>query len=214
MEHSHLIILEARMTVYFIGGSPCSGKSTAAQALAERFGLHYFKVDDHLDRYIQQAAEAGKQHCAAIRQMTPEQIWMRDPLVQCEEELLIYQEIFEYILADLEKMNFENGVITEGAAYLPMLAKKAGVPAGRYLSITPTKSFQVAHYRLREWVPYVLAECSDKAAAFDNWMERDALFAKAVQQQCHELGYVSLVNGGQQSEENLIAGVAAHFQLA
>ena len=33
------------MTVYYIGGSPCSGKSTVAEALAARYGLTYFKAD-------------------------------------------------------------------------------------------------------------------------------------------------------------------------
>lgn len=44
------------MPVYFIGGSPCSGKSIVAEALSSRFGLKYFKVDDHLDHYLQTAA--------------------------------------------------------------------------------------------------------------------------------------------------------------
>ena len=38
--------------IYYMGGSPCSGKSTAAEILAERYGLYYFKVDDYLEKYI------------------------------------------------------------------------------------------------------------------------------------------------------------------
>lgn len=201
------------MTVYFIGGSPCSGKSTIAQAISEKYGLHYFKVDDYLDKYIKTGAADNKKCCAAAEEMTPEEIWMRDPAVQCKEELLIYEEIFDYILADLKKTDCTNGIITEGAAYLPVLAKRHGIPSDRYISLTPTKDFQIFHYSQREWVPYVLAECSDKEKAFENWMERDALFAKAVQQQCGELGYASLINSGDSSAEELIDRVAAHFGL-
>lgn len=43
-------------TICYIGGSPCSGKSTVAQALAERYGLTPFKVDDHLDALIDRGA--------------------------------------------------------------------------------------------------------------------------------------------------------------
>ena len=175
------------MTFYLIGGSPCSGKSTVAQALSERYGLHYFKVDDHLDRYMQLAAEDRKPYCSKALRLTPEQIWMRQPVVQCEEELRIYEEIFEYVLEDLKTINCQNGVITEGAAYLPTLAKKVGIPTNQYISITPTKEFQVFHYSKREWVPYVLAECSNKEKAFANWMDRDALFALAVQRQWMKL---------------------------
>ena len=34
------------MKVYYIGGSPCSGKSTVAKVLAAQYGLVYFKSDD------------------------------------------------------------------------------------------------------------------------------------------------------------------------
>lgn len=52
------------MALYVIGGSPCSGKCTAAEALCARFGLAYFKVDDHLPRYMDMAAAEGKLACA------------------------------------------------------------------------------------------------------------------------------------------------------
>ncbi len=201
------------MTIYFIGGSPCSGKSTIAQALSEKYALHYFKVDDYLDKYMKMAASDKKECCTRVKQMSPDQIWMREPLVQCEEELLIYEEIFDYIIADLEKMECKNGIITEGAAYLPALVKRCNIPSNKYISITPTKEFQVIHYSKREWVPYVLAECSDKAKAFENWMRRDALFAKAVEQQCKELGYFSIINNGEIPVDNLIYRVASHFGL-
>lgn len=34
-------------------------------------------------------------------EMNSGQIWMREPSLQCQEELLFYDEIFEYILRDL-----------------------------------------------------------------------------------------------------------------
>lgn len=201
------------MTVYFIGGSPCSGKSTVAQALSEKYHLRYFKVDEYLEKYMKMAAADGKGSCKAVEQMTPEQIWMREPIVQCDEEIQIYEEIFPYILADLEKTECDHGIITEGAAYLPSLMKACAVPANRYISITPSKEFQVSHYRQREWVPYVLEGCSDKEKAFENWMERDALFAKAVQQQCTHHRYLSLINNGAISVEEMMGSIAMHFKL-
>lgn len=201
------------MAIYFIGGSPCSGKSTVAQALAEKWGLQYFKVDDHLERYMKMAAADGKACCAKVVDYSADQIWLREPAIQCDEELRIYEEIFEYILADLRNLEDANGIITEGASYLPALIRKAQIPAERYLSITPTKEFQLFHYRQREWVPYVLADCSDKELAFMNWMDRDALFALEVQRQCRRLGYTSMINDGMQSAEQMTAAVQAHFGL-
>lgn len=201
------------MKLYIMGGSPCSGKSTIAEALAETHGLHYFKVDDHLDRYMKLAAQDGKSVCSQVAELSPEQIWMRDPTVQCEEELMIYEEIFEYVLGDLQQLDCEKGIITEGAAYLPELAKQLGVPFRRYLSVTPTKEFQLFHYAKREWVPYALEGCSNQTKAFENWMNRDILFAQAVQQKCKELGYASVVNNGERPAEEMIDLVAGHFGL-
>lgn len=199
--------------IYYIGGSPCSGKSTIAEALSKKYNLYYFKVDDHLEKYMKMGASSKKAICLKADAMNPEQIWMRDPLVQCEEELLIYEEIFEFILEDLKHIDCKNGIITEGAAYLPKLVKSLDIPFERYISITPSKEFQIFHYSKREWVPYVLAECSNKEKAFENWMNRDVLFAEAVQQQCKELGYVSLINNGEPKVEELISKVVSHFGL-
>lgn len=60
--------------------------------------------------------------------------------------------------------------------------------------MVPTEAFQIYHYSKREWVPYVLAECSDPEKAFQNWMERDILFAKEVMQRCANANYQCLVN--------------------
>ena len=201
------------MEIYYIGGSPCSGKSTIAQALATEYDLDYFKVDDHLEKYIKMGAADGKLCCAMVEKMTSEQIWMREPGVQCKEELIIYEEISEYIQNDLKNADGKKDIITEGAAYLPRLAKRLHVPADRYLSITPTKAFQVFHYSKREWVPFVLSECSNQAKAFENWMERDALFAREVQRQCAEVGYVSVINDGKVPVEEMIKMAAEHFGL-
>lgn len=199
--------------IFFIGGSPCSGKSTIAELISSNYNLHYFKVDDYLDKYMKQASSSNKPFCLKVESMTQEQIWMRDPLEQCEEELLIYKEIFEYILEDIRQISSTNGIITEGAAYLPELMEQFNIPAEKYISITPSKEFQIFHYSKRDWVKYFLAECSDKEKAFENWMNRDVLFAKAIQQQCKKTGYVSLINDGKSTTEELMNKVILHFGL-
>ena len=197
----------------FIGGSPCSGKSTIAEILSRKYGLHYFKVDDHLDKYTRMGAEAGYPICRKQIEMSTEQIWMRTPQVQCEEELQFYEEIFPFILQDLKKLNSGCAVITEGAAYLPNLMKRIGIPHNKYIAMVPTEAFQIYHYSKREWVPYVLAECSDPEKAFQNWMERDILFAKEVTQQCSSWDYEILTNNGDYPIGCLEDIVRLHFGI-
>ena len=201
------------MNIYYIGGSTCAGKSSVAEILSKKHDLYYFKTDDFLDKYMQAGARKGYPVCRKTAGMSAEQIWMREPLLQCREEFDIYREIFEFVAADLDRIEWKGGIITEGTAYLPELMKQFGVPGSRYIVITPTKEFQVIHYRKRAFVPLVLEGCSDKEKAFRNWMDRDVLFAQEVRRQCHKENYVSVINDGNMDLDELANLVAAHFEL-
>lgn len=201
------------INAYYIGGSPCAGKSTIAEMLSRQYGLYYFKVDDFLDGYTELGAKEGRPICKKTIEMEAEQIWMREPSCQCREEFEFYEEIFAYVLTDLGQIDCENGIITEGTAYIPKLMGQLGIPGNRYISITPAPDFQIHHYRKREYVPYVLDGCHDKENAFKNWMRRDSLFAQEVQKQCRDAKYVSIINDASVKIDELADKVAAHFGL-
>jgi len=190
-------------TILFIGGSPCSGKSTVAERISREFGAYYFKVDEILGELLDEAAAQGHSACALVRTLSPEENWMRAPFVQCREEFQIYQEIAPLVFHRIDQIQADL-IITEGAAYTPqvMAARKE-----RYITIVPSPDFQISHYRQREWVPFVLAECTDKEAAFRNWMQRDVLFAKQVQEDCRRSGVPCIVNGGDISEDEMFRQV-------
>lgn len=197
--------------IYYIGGSPCSGKSTIAAMLAEKYGLYYFKVDDFLEDYLKKGKLTGKPICTEQSNMTSEQLWMRAPETQNREELQLYKEIFGFIMADISDIN--SAIITEGASYLPELMCEIGVDKRHYINITPSFDFQYAQYKERPYVPHVLKDCNDKAKAFDNWMKRDALFAEYVRNQSCELGYKTLLIDGTISCDEVFQIVCQEFDL-
>lgn len=197
--------------IYFIGGSPCSGKSTIAEIIAKKYGMKYVKADNYIDDYIELGSKRNLPICKKQKTMNGEQIWMREPMLQCEEEFLFYKETNDFLWRDLNRVDDSKGIITEGAAYVPQLMKKAGVAAERYIAIVPEKEFQLSHYQQRTWVPYVLKDCSDKEKAFDNWMERDSLFAREVKKQAEIEGYEVIENDGGASIEELVNKVELHF---
>lgn len=204
------------MNIYFVGGSPCAGKSTVAYILSKRYDLYYFKVDERLDEYTRQGALMNREICKKQVEMSAEEIWMRKPVLQCKEEFLFYEEVNDFLMEDLEELGRaceERAIITEGAAYTPHIMRKLQIPKDRYIAITPAKEFQISHFRQRDWIPYVLEGCSDMEKAFGNWMDRDALFAEKVNQECKELGYLSIRNDGRLSVEDLVHKVSDCFGL-
>lgn len=49
--------------IYYIGGSPSSGKSTVAEIIADKFGFHYYKVDDYLESFTIKGAKMHYSIC-------------------------------------------------------------------------------------------------------------------------------------------------------
>lgn len=199
--------------IYYIGGSPCSGKSTVAEIIASKFNLQYFKVDDFLDDYIAKGKEKGKPFSTKSINMTVDESWLRSPIEQNEEELEIYREMFEFVINDLRKIDSPKDILAEGAAFLPELMNCIGVNRNHYICIVPTKEFQYFHYKQRPFVPYVLEGCSNKEQAFENWMERDAIFAETVKQSAEKLGYRTIVTDGKKDINYTYRQVCKAFGL-
>ncbi len=186
--------------ILFMGGSPCSGKSTVAELIAQEYGAFYFKVDELLGELIETAASRGGIACTAVRKLTSDGIWLREPSIHCEEEFQIYSELAPLIFDKIAQLN-NDFIITEGAAYTPQVMSSRN--AGSYITIVPSPEFQISRYKEREWVQYVLADCSDKEKAFDNWMQRDVLFAERVKAECEKLEIPCIVNDGSRSVDEI-----------
>lgn len=201
------------MNIYYIGGSPCSGKSTIARQLAEAQGLFYFEIDNLLGAYAERGAAMGLAACSRQWKFGPDYTWLRDPQILCRDELQFYREIFDFLWTDLQRISEGKDMIAEGAALLPELMKEKGIPENRYITITPTPEFQVSHYRRREWIPLMLEGCSDKEKAFGNWMGRDMLFAEEVRRQCSILGYRSLITDGGKNSADMAIRLCEYFKL-
>ena len=201
------------MDIYYIGGSPCSGKSTIAEMLTSEYGFAYYKADDFLDKHMQQAAEEGKLHSATTLKMSNNQMWMRDPQLQKEEEIAIYKEIFQYALDDIKNIRHTK-VIAEAAGFMPQLMAKEGISHNRYICIVPTESFQRKKYAERPWINVFLQGCEEPDIAFDNWMSRDVLFAQEMLRKAKEHGYEYFVTDGNCGIEETYGMVVKTFALS
>lgn len=167
---------------YWIGGSPCSGKSTVSEILATTYHLQLYRCDDHLQRFLNLGSEQNIPVMKKIKNMTEDQIWLRNVDEQVSDTIDFWKESLKYILDDLTKIE-ANSVVIEGAAILPDLVTKLNIRNDRYVCMIPTKEFQIENYRNRTWVTGRLSGCSNAALAFENWMERDVRFANIVKKE-------------------------------
>lgn len=201
-----------RHRIYWLGGSPCAGKSSVADLLAERCGLTVYRCDDAYFRHVQIGNPKEQPTLHAIASMSWDQIWMRPVEVQVAAELAAYREEFPLILEDLRCMSQDRPILVEGAACLPeLVAEVAAVQQA--LWFVPTPAFQRHHYAQRGFIQEILAQCRDPQQAWANWMARDERFGREVAAASAARGFTVEWVDGRRSIEELTALAAAHYGL-
>ncbi|MFC1960494.1 hypothetical protein ACFLYO_07280 [Chloroflexota bacterium] len=200
--------------VLWLGGSPCSGKSSIAELLTERHKFAYYKCDDHFEAHQKRATPPDHPAFYKLNTMTWDDLWMRPVAEQLADEIAIYRESFGMILDDLREFPPEQLILAEGCALLPEFVAPLLSSPSSAIWVVPTPEFQVAHYRQRPWIQHILHECRDPAQAFQNWMDRDIGYGQTILQQAAAAGFNTIVVDGQQSISKNAALVEAHFGLS
>lgn len=201
------------MDVYYLTGSPCSGKSTLAGLLAPQSGLEALHYDDYMLLFMQQLAEGGNALFQKMLTLSPEETWMRPPEEMKAEEWQMYDDMLPLMLQEVENRGPAARVMLEGAGLPPGEMKRRGVPYNRYLCMVPTPAFQLEKYAQRPWAKAFLQGCTDPDAAFQNWMQRDMLMAEAMHHAADEAGYRTIVVDGSKTIEQTAVLAKAHFGL-
>ena len=199
--------------VFWLGGSPCAGKSSISEILASRFDLEVYRVDEAFEVHAQRCDAVLHPALTKWRSSSWNQRWMQpiDDLVQ--NAIACYDEHFTMVLEDILSLPNRTPLLVEGTALLPR--KVAGVLAerNRAIWVVPTAGFQSRHYSKREWVGEILAQCDNSEAAFHNWMRRDVEFAHWVAAEVNALGLELLQVDGKHTVEDNAMRLATHFQL-
>ncbi len=200
--------------VIWIGGSPCSGKSSISRILAECCGLSLYAVDDSLPRFVPHLDP--QRHPTLIRWTSTawDELWMQSQADLLAQAIAAYREHFSLILAELQALETGGPMLVEGTALLPDLVQPYLVDPRRAIWIVPGEAFQHQLYPQRgAWVQGILAGCRQPQAAFRNWMDRDAAFGRWVLAETERLGLASLVVDGSRTIEQNAEKVAEWLKL-
>ncbi|MBE0689229.1 MAG: hypothetical protein IH587_03800 [Anaerolineae bacterium] len=202
---------EKHTLIYWLGGSPCSGKSSIAQRLARDYGLTLYLCDDAMGRHMAQATPDRQPTMARLAGMTPDEIWLEPVEAQVRRVQHFYREEFPLIMADIASL--PRPLIVEGVAAMPELVAALIDDPARAIWLVPSAEFQLEHYSRRPWVQEIVGATSDPAQAWANWMARDAAFADRMAAQAATLNLICLRVDGQHDLDAMAGQVTRHFQL-
>jgi hypothetical protein len=198
--------------VYWIGGSPCAGKSSIASTLAETYGITLYRADDAYVRHEKIVTPQSQPVFYRLTHCTSDELWMRPVELQVVEEIALYREEFPLILEDLLALP-KTPILVEGAALLPECVVPLVLETRRAIWLLPTAEFQWYHYERRGWAKEVVSTCTQPEQAFQNWMQRDIEFARRVQQEARQAGMCVLVVDGTRSLVENTAFVESYLQM-
>lgn len=205
--------------VYWLGGSPCSGKSSVADLLHERYGIAVYPIDDALREHYG-PFNPRTQPCL-YRWTNPDKsptfwddIWMRPVDDLLAEVFHCYEETFDLVLSDILLNHTDSFVLVEGNCLTPSTIAPILSNSSHALWMAPTEEFQRTMYAQRaEWVQQILSQYSDPDQAMQDWMDRDVAFAAQIVLEARENGYELLTVSDQRSIEQNANLVAMHFGL-
>jgi dephospho-CoA kinase len=170
---------------YFIGGSPCAGKSTICDLLAARHGWQTYHCDGHYDAHLERAKPGSI--LSQFRGMTwLEAFTSRSLETMIQDELEANRELGVFALEDV--IAIDSPVVAEGMALMPELLVKLE-PRVNAVYLIPTESFQREQYAKREWAQSLLATTEDPKGVFEKWMARDAANARTIAIQARDFDF-------------------------
>lgn len=196
----------------WIGGSPCSGKSSVAESLGSALDLPVYHADEFFDQHAKRASSDSVFAC--ITTWSPEQIFLRDIGEMLADFVKLAYEEFPMILADLSKEDYQEGVIVEGCAILPELVKPLLDSQNEALCLIPTEQFQRLHYAKRPWKDTILEQTSDPKQAWENWRIRDVQYSEVVRQQAEDVGIPIITVDETLSQDDVYRLVKSHLSIA
>lgn len=173
--------------IIWLGGSPCAGKTTISNLLAQKYHFDVYHCDEHYKDHISRCTVAQQPVMCRLSVMSEDEFWMRPIRTQVREEFLFYQEEFEMIIDDILMYPSDKRLLVEGTSLLPDEVSNVLEDTCNGIWLIPTNRFQRAHFPHRgKWVEDILLQCRNPEQASENWMRRDAIFALEIEKKARK----------------------------
>ena len=216
LDQQHLT--KALSHVLWIGGSPCSGKSTISHTIARISVFVVYQVDAWSGNHLARLVAAGDAQATAFLRMTMSQRWIeRSVETLTQEALSIWTRSFSLVIEDLLMLPKETFIVAEGN-FLPACVAPYLSSSHQAIWLVPTEAF-CEQGRREKWAELarrqkrhgVYDEGSDPEQLRRNMIGRDCRLARSVKQQAEERSLTVHVVDGSRSREEMTELVEQHF---
>lgn len=199
--------------VFWLGGSPCAGKSSVSQILENDFDINVYRVDAAFENHRENFDASLHPALCRWESSNWNQRWMQPVENLVRDVIRCYREHFSLIIEDVSAFPRNKPLLVEGTALMPQEISRILPKRSNAIWLIPTPEFQRKYYSQREWIYEILKQCDNKEAAFQNWMERDAAFADFVAKEAERLSLEWLLVDESKTVEENAAIVAGHFKF-
>ena len=190
--------------VFWIGGSTCAGKTTVADAVAERLGARVYHFDRREPFHIYRSIPEEQPEIIRFMGMTMDERWvLRTPEEMAKQTIASWTERFPMVLDDLRAMEGEGPIVAEGAGLFPRLVAPLLTDRTRAMWLVATPAF-IEHVRRTRGRSVADADrISDRPRVFRNLVARDHLMAEHIHRQANELDLTAIEVNGEGMEQVL-----------
>lgn len=204
--------------VLWIGGSPCSGKSTISHAITQMYVFLDYHLDAWSRNHFARRVAAGDAEAQVFLRMSMDQRWIERPVeVLVQEAITSWSKDFPLVLEDLLALPKDNVIVAEGNLFPECVAPYLSSPH-QAIWLVPTDAF-CEHGRQQRWTQLaarqrrhgVYDEGSDPEKRRRNVIARDCQIARYVRQQAEALHLPICEVDGSRSREEMTELVERHF---
>ncbi|USQ76048.1 hypothetical protein [Ornithinimicrobium cryptoxanthini] len=201
--------------VRWLGGGSGAGKSTVAQALADRFGARLYSTDAmmgvHADRLSPDAAPLLER----FRQLDMDERWVqRDPTTMFQTFPWFQGEGFDLVVDDLRRLPSDRLIIVEGFRLLPRSVLPHLSDPRWAVWLLPTPAFREASFAKRGLADAFWLNTRHPERALANLLERDRIFTNWLSREAERTGVSVLHVDGTRSIDSMAEDLAERFGLS
>jgi hypothetical protein len=199
--------------VLWIGGSPCAGKTSISDRLAQTYQLQVYHFDRTEREHIARRIAQGDARLTAFLSQSMDERWLkRSPEVMAQSVISFWTERFHQVLEDLLALPQAPGIIAEGPGLFPECVFPCLSHPHQAIWLVPTDAFCTAIRQHRHAAGIDgFQQTSDPERAVRQLIERDHLLARYVKQQTEALHLPLYEVDGNRSLDEMTRLVEQHF---